>query len=167
MAKQIKQRVTLNATPRQVYEALMDSRAHAAFTGAKAKISRRIGGRFQAYGPYIAGINVELVEGKRIVQAWRGSDWPKGEYSIATFELERAPGGKTRLTFTQSGVPDKHHRDIAQGWKDFYWDKLKRFLRTGAAGATPRTGSMRASARISPRRRGPTRVTRRRRTKRR
>ena len=128
MAKNIKQRITIQATPGRVYEALMDSKKHSAFTGAKAVISRKVGGKFSAYGPYIHGVNVELIKGKRIVQAWRGSDWQKGEYSIATFDLKPAPGGKTQVVFTQTGVPDEHHKGIVQGWKDFYWTKLKSYL---------------------------------------
>jgi hypothetical protein len=27
--------------------------------------------------------------------------------------------GGTRLTFTQSGVPDQYYKDINQGWRDF------------------------------------------------
>jgi uncharacterized protein YndB with AHSA1/START domain len=68
MAKTIRQSVTIKASPRAVYEALMDSRKHAAFSGAPAQISRRPGGKFTAYGSYISGVNLELVPGKRIVQ---------------------------------------------------------------------------------------------------
>jgi hypothetical protein len=33
---------------------------------------------------FLTAFNVEIVANRRIVQAWRGSDWPKGAYSIAT-----------------------------------------------------------------------------------
>jgi hypothetical protein len=49
----------------------MDSKRHAAFTGAPAKIDPRVGGGFAAWGPHIRGVNVELIKNKRIVQAWR------------------------------------------------------------------------------------------------
>ena len=52
------------------------------------------------------------------VVAARGSD-----YSTATFLLEEAEGG-TRLTFTQTGVPEQHYDGISQGWRDFYWTKM-------------------------------------------
>lgn len=138
MGKTIKQRITIQATPQRVYEALMDSKKHTAFTGAKAEISRKVGGKFKSYGPYIEGVNVELVKGRRIVQAWRGNDWPTGAYSIATFELSSEPGGKTLLEFTQSGVPDKHHKSITQGWKDYYWTPLKRYLAPPARAKRPK-----------------------------
>jgi activator of HSP90 ATPase len=122
-----RQSVTFAATPHDVYEALMDSAKHAAFTGDEAGISREVGGRFTAYGDYIEGINLELVPDTKIVQSWRASDWPAGHFSRATFSLKSAGGG-TRLTFTQSGVPEEFADDIAQGWHDFYWTPMKAML---------------------------------------
>jgi activator of HSP90 ATPase len=77
----IVQRVTLAARPTDIFEMLMDSRRHARFTGEPARIGRRPGSSFSAYSGYITGVNVEIVANRRIVQAWRGSDWPKGAYS--------------------------------------------------------------------------------------
>src|SRR6266498_3601 len=51
--KTIRQSVTFNVVPHEVFEALMDSKKHAKFTGAPAKISRKIGGKFMAHGDYI------------------------------------------------------------------------------------------------------------------
>jgi activator of HSP90 ATPase len=125
--KTIRQSVTIKATPHEVYEALMDSRKHSKFTEAKASISRKMGGKFKAYGDYISGVNLELVPDKKIVQSWRGSDWPKGHYSKVTFSLKRVKGG-TRLTFGQSGLPEKYYKDISQGWRDYYWKPMKEML---------------------------------------
>jgi len=105
----------------------MDSRRHAKFTGAKARISRKIGGRIMAYDGYIDGLNLEIVPNRKIVQSWRGSDWPKGHYSKATFALAKVKGG-TRLTLIQSGVPDDQVEPIKEGWKEHYWDKMKALL---------------------------------------
>ena len=58
----------------------MDSRRHAKFTGAKARISREIGGKIQAYEGYVDGVNLEIVPNRKIVQSWRGSDWPEGHF---------------------------------------------------------------------------------------
>ncbi len=127
MAKTIRQTCTLPASPREVYDALMDSRTHRAFSGEPASISKRVGGRFTAYGDYISGKNLELVANKKIVQSWHGSDWPEGQYSKVTYTLKPVKGG-TRLTFTQSGVPDKQYKDLKQGWKDFYWKPLADWL---------------------------------------
>jgi activator of HSP90 ATPase len=125
--REIRHSVRLNAPPATIYWMLMDSRRHTAFTGAPAKIDPRVGGRIQAWGPHIRGVNVEIKPNKRIVQAWRTENWPKGHYSIASFELARAKGG-TKLTFTQTGVPAKYAASINAGWKGHYWDLLKKAL---------------------------------------
>ena len=93
MSKIIHQTVTFNASPHEVYEALMDSKKHAAFTGGKADISRAIGGAIMVYDNYATGKNVELVPDKKIVQDWRAADWPEGWFSRVTFELTAVPAG--------------------------------------------------------------------------
>ena len=125
--KAIRQSVTFKTSPHAVYEALMDSRKHSRFTGAKASISRKVKGKFTAYDGYIEGIHLDLVPDKKIVQSWRGSDWPDGHFSKATFSLEKIKNG-TRLTFRQSGVPVQYYRGINQGWRDYYWKPMKEML---------------------------------------
>ena len=127
MPKTIRQSVTFRAPPEEVYEALMDSRKHARFTGAAAKISREVGGPISAYDGYIEGSNVELVKNKKIVQIWRASDWPIGHYSRVRFTLNKIAGG-THLSFRQSGVPDEKYKAIKQGWIDFYWKPMRGML---------------------------------------
>jgi activator of HSP90 ATPase len=125
--KTIRQFATFKASPHEVYEALMASRKHSKFTGSKASISRKVGGKFTAYDGYIEGINRELVPDQKIVQSWRGSDWPEGHYSTATFALKRIGNG-TRLTFTQTDVPEDQYEPISQGWRDYYWTPMKEML---------------------------------------
>ncbi|MGD1118051.1 MAG: SRPBCC family protein [Dehalococcoidales bacterium] len=123
----IKQSVTIKASPHDVYEALMDAKKHAKFTGGKATVSREVGGKFSVFDAYAKGVNVELVPDKKIVQSWRAEDWPEGIYSQVTFSFKAAEGG-TKLTFTQTGVPEEFADDIAQGWKDYYWGPMKEML---------------------------------------
>lgn len=127
--RDIRQTVTIRAKPNDVYDALMTTRGHAAFTGAPARISNRVGGTFTAWDGYITGRNVELVRGKKIVQAWKPEEesWPSDYYSTVTYELTAIPAG-TRLRFTHSGVPPEHVGHLAQGWKDHYWAPLKTYL---------------------------------------
>lgn len=127
MSKSFHQTVTFKASPHEVYEALMDSKKHAQFIGSEAKISRKVGGKFSIYGGEIDGENLELAPDKKIVQSWRYSDWPEGEYSKITFSLEEVEG-KTKLTFSQTGVPDDKYEDVKQGWKDYYWTPMREML---------------------------------------
>ncbi len=127
--KTIEQTATFNASPHDVYELLMDSDKHTKFTGAKATISREIGGAFTAYNGALSGTILDLVPDAEIVQSWRGSDegWAPGHYSTATFSLEAMDGG-TRLNFVQTEVPEQSFEQISQGWQTYYWPKMKEFL---------------------------------------
>ncbi len=83
MCKTIKQRVKFKAPPATVYDLLADSRKHTAVTGRKAIISGNVGGTFSISGDDVTGINVDLVPGRRIVQAWRHRRFPEGFFSMA------------------------------------------------------------------------------------
>ena len=125
--KTIKQSVTFEANPHEIYEMLIDSSKHSKFTGAKAEIDRREGGRFKAYDGWISGTTIKLIPDKKIIQLWRGDDWPENHYSKATFLLKKIKNG-THLTFKQSDVPSEHYEDISQGWHEHYWNKMKEIL---------------------------------------
>jgi uncharacterized protein YndB with AHSA1/START domain len=90
MCKTIKQRVKLKADPATVYDLLADSRKLTALTGRQAIISRKIGGTFTIGESDVTGINVDLVPGRRIVQAWRHRRFPEGIFSMAAVTLTRA-----------------------------------------------------------------------------
>ena len=128
MTKTIRQTVVIGVAPKLVFGALINERRHAMFTGDTAAISRKVGGAFTCYGGYISGINLELTPAKRIVQAWRSQTWPEGVFSIVTFALSRKKGGRTKLAFTQVGVPAFDYRDISKGWRTYYWKPLKVYL---------------------------------------
>lgn len=127
MSKPIQQTVLFKASPHTVYEASMDSKKHAIFTGSKARISRVVGGSIMAYDDTITGKNVELVPDRKIVQDWRAVDWPEGYYSHVIFEFTAIPEG-TRLDFTHTNVPNGTEDEFTQGWIDNYWAPMKAFL---------------------------------------
>jgi activator of HSP90 ATPase len=125
--KTIKQVVLFKTSPEILYDLLMSSKKHAGFTKDKAKMSSSIGGSFTAYDGLITGKNMTLEPGKKIVQSWRGSDWPKGHYSRVTFKFAKVASG-TKLTFSQSDVPIEQYVAVKEGWQTFYWDKIKDYL---------------------------------------
>ncbi len=127
MSTTIRQSVTFHASPHEVYEALMDSEKHAAFTGGAALISRDVGGAIMAYDEYITGKNIELIPDKKIVQDWRAVDWPEGYYSRITFEFTAIPEG-TRLDFSHENLPEGTEEEFTQGWIDNYWEPMKKYF---------------------------------------
>jgi activator of HSP90 ATPase len=129
--KTIRQTVTFQATPTEVYQMLMDSRKHQSLSGEKANISKRVGGRFTAWGSHITGINLVLKPGEKIVQAWRATGWRLDHYSIAIFDLRKAKAG-TKLEFTQIGVPPNRYSGHYRGWIETYWTPMKEIFAKGA-----------------------------------
>ena len=133
MAKTIRQTAYFDAPPHDVFEAVMDSKKHAAFTGDAAKIVRRVGGVFSVWGGYATGKTLRLEKDKVIVLSWRTADFANGDPdSKVMFHLSKKGTG-TRLVFVQSNVPDDQAADLRQGWIDFYWKPLKEYLKSSDA----------------------------------
>ena len=123
----IHQEIDFNASPQQLYEALVDSKQFTQFSGRAAEINREVGGAFSLFKGHIIGRNLELVPNERIVQAWRVATWPEGAYSIVRFEL-KLQGSGTRLVFDHIGFPEGLHDHLAQGWEENYWSLLKKYF---------------------------------------
>ncbi len=128
MSNQIHQEVIINASASKVFDALTDAKQFSAFTGgAPAEIDSSAGGRFSCFGGQITGRNIELVPGKRVVQAWRVGNWPEGVYSIARFELQQSDDS-TKIVFDQAGFPEEAATHLEAGWGKMYWEPLKSYL---------------------------------------
>jgi uncharacterized protein YndB with AHSA1/START domain len=103
--------VLIGAEPQKVYESMTDPAQFRRWFGANVDIELFVGGRFAMGGfdldPSPAKI-VELEPGHKMVMAWDGM--------VSAWELE-GTGGKTRLTFLQSGFdPANPPYDAWMGW---------------------------------------------------
>lgn len=126
--KTIRQKEYVSAKPIEIYDAFLNEQKHTAFTGAKATCDRRVGGKFTAWDGYIAGRNVKLENGRRIIQEWKTSEWPDG-YPPSVIEFTFKPkGGGTEIHMVQSKVPAKQAKNYQQGWIDYYWRPLKKYF---------------------------------------
>jgi len=124
----ITQTIQVNASPEEVYDVLMDSKKHAKVTGSPARISTEVGGKFTAWDGYIFGKNLDLKPGKKIVQEWTTTAWPKG-YPPSRLEiaLTKKAGG-TELRMVHSKVPAEQRDDYAAGWRSYYWEPLDAYF---------------------------------------
>ena len=124
----IKQKVVIPASPKEVYEAYVDPKKHSEFTGTKATGKPVVGGKFTAWDGYIFGKYLELDDGKRVVQEWTSTDFPKGS-GPSRLELcfNEVPEG-TELVMVQSNVPEEQADEAAEGWKEWYWNPLKEYF---------------------------------------
>jgi activator of HSP90 ATPase len=121
--------VTFDASPEEIYAIVMDQKKHSAVTGSRVIMSAKVNGRFNIFDGYCHGFNIELIEGKKIVQAWnfREDGWPENHFSVCTFQLEQV-GNKTKLRFLQTFVPEHNVNALKEGWKTYYWNTIKEYL---------------------------------------
>ena len=119
---------TIPATPRQIYDAWLDSAGHTAMTGGAATASPAEGATFTAWDNYISGRNLTLEPGRRIVQSWRTTRFTAedGDSQIEVL-LEPVAGG-TRLTLHHTNVPDGHTGYQDGGWQDHYFEPMQRWF---------------------------------------
>lgn len=116
-----------DATPQQVYEAWLNSDAHAAMTGGSADISNHVGGEFEAWDGYIQGKNLELDYGTRIVQSWRTVEFNDYEQDSQIEVLFEKVGEQTRVTIRHTNLP-QHGEQYKQGWIDNYFEPMKAYF---------------------------------------
>lgn len=118
-----------NATPAKLYELFMDSAKHTASTGMPAKVSRKVGGKWSAFGGMILGKNLALIPNRMIVQTWRSSEWKKADPdSILVVSFEKSASGGAQVELAHVGVPEYDHDGVTKGWVKYYWEPWKEYL---------------------------------------
>jgi len=115
------------ASTERFFEAILDQKQFAAFSGMPATIDRSPGGAFSMFGGQITGRTIESVSNQRIVQAWRPGHWGPGVYSLVHFEL-KALGQGCSLLFDHTGFPAGDYDSLDSGWHLHYWEPLKKYF---------------------------------------
>ena len=112
----------------QIYKAWLDSEEHSAFTGSPAQINPGVGGKFTAWDGYIYGKTLEAEPFRRILQAWRTTEFPEhspdSQLEILIEEVDN--GGKVTLIHTD--IPDGQGDDYRQGWEEYYFKPMQRYF---------------------------------------
>jgi activator of HSP90 ATPase len=118
----------LPASPAAIYRAWLDSETHALFTGGHAEIDPSPGGAYTAWDGYISGVTLELEPERRIVQAWRTTEFPD-DAPDSRLELlfEPAEGG-TLVTLIHTGIPLGQGEEYRQGWEDYYFKPMAEYF---------------------------------------
>ncbi|HEV3220404.1 MAG TPA: SRPBCC domain-containing protein [Candidatus Acidoferrales bacterium] len=129
MTRAIQQSVVLRASPEELFHTFLDSKKHSAVTGAPAKASAKLGGKWNAWGGAISGRNLLIVPGRMIVQAWRSSVFKKSEPdSILVLTFGKVKGGG-RIDLVHVNVPWYDHKGVREGWPTYYWKPWKAYLK--------------------------------------
>jgi activator of HSP90 ATPase len=128
MTEAIQQSVEFPASPEDLFEIYMDSKKHSEATGGKAKLGRKAGNPFTAFGGLLRGKNLLVVPGKMVVQAWRSSGWKKTEPdSILVLTFSQTPTGG-RVDLVHANVPEHDLAGVTKGWNKYYWEPWRAYL---------------------------------------
>lgn len=121
----------LDATPGEIWDAWTDPALHTEFTGAEATGEATEGGTFTAWDGYIDGRHLTLAQGRRIVQAWRTSEFPSSAPDSRVEILLEPIASGTRVTLRHTEIPEGQGARYRQGWIDFYFEPLRDWLAAG------------------------------------
>jgi uncharacterized protein YndB with AHSA1/START domain len=116
------------AKPERIYSAWLNGREHSNFTGSPANSDPHVGGKFTAWDGYISGTTMELVPNKRIIQAWRTTDFPSQSHDSRLEILLLAVEGGTLITLKHSDLPEGQGQGYYQGWIDYYFTPMKKYF---------------------------------------
>jgi len=127
MTPVIQQTVRFRTTSRALFEMYLDSKKHSKSTGMPARMSRKAGGRFRAFGGMLEGKNLLIVPGIQVVQIWRAAHWKKEDWSILILTFSKVAGGG-QIDLVHVGVPAYDHKGVREGWPKYYWRPWRKFL---------------------------------------
>lgn len=128
MTKAIQQSVEFDASPETLYELYMDSGQHSKATGSPAKLGRKAGASFTAFGGKLRGKNLLIFPKKMIVQSWRSTSWKKEDSdSILVLVFSKAKSGG-RVDLVHVNVPEYDHKSVSEGWSSYYWKPWRMYL---------------------------------------
>lgn len=120
--------VDLPVSAAHLYDAWLSSAEHSAFTGGRATIDARVGGRFTAWDGYVERETLELEQGKYIVQSWRtgefGEDAADSQIEVAFVDFD----GGVRLTLKHSNLQPGDAKKYTQGWEESYFAPMRIFF---------------------------------------
>ena len=121
----IQQVYLINASPEQVWQALVDPIEIEKWGGGPVKMSDKVGAAFSLWDGDIWGTNTKVEPEHLLVQDWYGGKWEKP--SEVSFTLEKEGNG-TKVTLLHTEVPDKEIASFEEGWNEYYLGSLKEYL---------------------------------------
>jgi activator of HSP90 ATPase len=123
--KKLKQEYEIAAPLSSVWKALTDTKVINKWGGGPAKMKPEVGFKFSFWGGDITGSNTKVISMKQLNQDWMAGKWD--EFSKVVFKLSNK-AGVTTVVLTQTGIPFKEFKDIADGWDRYYFGEIKKLL---------------------------------------
>lgn len=119
--KEIKKYYTLNADPKDVYNALVNKNMLEIWTGEEVEMEAVPETNFSLWGGSITGKNLRFEENRLIVQQWYFDE--ASENSIVTIKIHPHKKG-TSVELLHTNIPDEAFENISEGWDEDYFGAL-------------------------------------------
>lgn len=123
--KTFKKTFRLNAEPSDVYSALTNPFTIELWSGYPAQMSTEPGSEFSLWDGDISGKNIEFIQDKKIVQEWYFGDQEEKSIVVITIAPDRE---NSSVTVEHSNIPDDAFSDIAEGWREYYFEAISSFF---------------------------------------
>jgi activator of HSP90 ATPase len=123
--KTFKKTFKINTEPSDIYSALTNPHTIELWSGYPAEMSTEPGSEFSLWEGDISGRNLEFVQDRKIVQEWYFGDQIAKSIVTITIIPDRE---NSSITVEHTNIPDQEFDDIAEGWREFYFDAISNFF---------------------------------------
>lgn len=121
----ISQTYIIQAPLNQVWKALTDPDMIDEWGGGPATMDEEVGTNFELWGGDIWGKNIEVDAKRHLKQEWFGGEWEQP--SIVSYDLT-GNNKETTVVITQEGMPESEKKKLEEGWRDSFFEPIKKFL---------------------------------------
>ena len=115
----------IKSSPEEVFNAMTNPLTLELWTGYPAVFEPEANTEFSLWDGDIVGMNLEIVQNKKIVQEWYFED--NQEPSIVTLELI-IQNNKTQVDLSHTNIPDDAFSNIEEGWNKYYFGTMRKYL---------------------------------------
>ncbi len=123
--KNLQRTYLIKSSPEEVFNAMTNPLTLELWTGYPANIQAKAGIEFTLWDGDITGMNLEIIQDKKLVQEWYFED--NQEPSVVTIELVEQ-SGKTQVELYHTNIPDDAFLNISEGWNKYYFGTMKKYL---------------------------------------
>jgi uncharacterized protein YndB with AHSA1/START domain len=119
---------TIPVAPTTLYFAWIDSTHHSSMTGQTAKIDPVVGAKYSACDGYVTGKLVILDLGRRIVESWRTTDFPRDAADSRVEVHFETLGQSTRLLILHTDIPEGQSEKYKALWNERYIGPMRSYF---------------------------------------
>ena len=123
--KNLQRTYQIKSSPEEIFNAMTNPLTLELWTGYPATIRPEANTEFTLWDGDIMGMNLEIVQDKKLVQEWYFED--NQEPSVVTILLTRQED-KTQVALQHINIPDEAYENIEEGWNKYYFGTLKKYL---------------------------------------